>query len=375
MPSRRQTRPETNGARLRVVHTPYVGQNAYQPRLLEELRHLGIDATGAKRTAHPLARQLVSWRCDVLHLHWMQLRWFGPRLLRPAAIRSYFAQLRALQRRGTRIIWTIHNLIPHECEEPDAELALLVRLAETVDACIVHSESAREEVLAVIAAAHGGSSLVAKKLHVIPHGNYIGCYQPARTREEERARLGIAEDETVFAFVGQIRAYKNAEGLALAFRAAGLPRARLLIRGRPRGDAVDRAVRDACGDDPRIDYRPEFLEDGELAAALLASDVVALPYHDCLTSGAALLAMSYGKPLVAPNRGCFEELVGRDSPGLYDANAPDGLLRALQALAANPRALAIGGELNLRAAEGAGWPGIAAQTAHLYRSVRGGASR
>ncbi len=157
----------------------------------------------------------------------MQLRWFGPRLLRPAAIRSYFAQLRALQRRGTRIIWTIHNLIPHECEEPDAELALLMRLAETVDACIVHSESAREEVLAVIAAAHGSSSPMAKEPHVIPHGNYIGCYQPARAREEERARLGIAEDETVFAFVGQIRAYKNADGLALAFRAAGLPRARL----------------------------------------------------------------------------------------------------------------------------------------------------
>lgn len=360
--------------RLRVVHAPYVAQNAYQPRLLEELRRLGIETIGARRTAHPLLRQLLSWRCDVLHLHWTQLRWLGPRPLRPAAIAAYFAQLRALRSRGVRIVWTIHNLVPHECDAPQEELAFLARLAATVDACIVHSVSARDEVLAAVASIHGDASSVAARLHVVPHGNYIGCYRPARTREAERARLGIAEGETVFAFVGQIREYKNVDGLARAFRAAGLQRARLLIRGRPRGEAVDRAVRDACGDDPRIHYVAEFLADDELAAALLASDAVALPYHDCLTSGAALLAMSYGKPLVAPDRGCFRELVGAGAVGLYPCEAPDGIERALRALAGDAAAREAAGAHNLRTAEAADWAGIAAQTARLYRAPGGAAN-
>jgi glycosyltransferase involved in cell wall biosynthesis len=375
VPAHPDDRTRASERRLRVVHAPYIGQNAYQPRLLEELGRVGIDAIGAKRTAHPFVRQLFSWRCDVLHLHWTQLRWLGPRLLRTAAIASYFAQLRALQRGGTRIVWTIHNLVPHECDDPGAELVFLARLAETVDACIVHSESARDEVVASVASLGGSASAIAAKLRVVPHGNYIGCYRPARTREAERARLGIADDETVFAFVGQVRDYKNVDGLARAFRTADLPRARLLIRGRPRGDAVDRAVRDACADDPRIDYRAEFLADDELAATLLASDAVALPYHDCLTSGAALLAMSFGKAIVAPDRGCFRELVGAGAVGLYRGDAPGGIAHALRALATDPAARAASGARNLEIAKAADWSAIAAMTAELYRSLPGVRSR
>lgn len=373
-PSRDDHAP-TDERRLRVVHAPFVHQNAYQPRLLEELGRLGVDAIGAKRTANPLLRQLLSWRCDVLHLHWTQLRWLGPRPLRPAAIASYFAQLRTLRSRGVRIVWTIHNLVPHECDEPREELAFLARLAGAVDACLVHSESAREEVVAAVASIRGDAGAVAARIRVVPHGNYIGCYRPARNREAERARLGIAEGETVFVFVGQIREYKNVDGLARAFRTADLPRARLLIRGRPRGDAVDRAVRSACGDDPRIDYRAEFLADDELAATLLASDAIALPYHDCLTSGAALLAMSFGKPLVAPDRGCFRELAGDGAVGLYASADPDGLARALRALATDPVARVAGGARNLEIARAADWAGIAAETARLYRSLEAGATR
>ncbi|MFM7051961.1 MAG: hypothetical protein ACKOYN_07525, partial [Planctomycetota bacterium] len=66
MPTLRNDRTANQQRRLRVVHAPYIRQNAYQPRLLEELRLLAIDAIGVKRTAHPLVRQLLSWRCDVL---------------------------------------------------------------------------------------------------------------------------------------------------------------------------------------------------------------------------------------------------------------------------------------------------------------------
>jgi len=356
---------------LRVVHTPFIAQNAYQPRLLEELRNLGIDARGAKRSILPLLRR----RADAVHFHWIQHRWFGYRLARGMVCEAFFAQLRAMRAQGTRLVWTIHNLVPHECDDHDAELRLFARMCRSVDACIVHSQHARDAVIAAVDPQGRDESLSAglgARLHVIPHGNYIGCYQPRLDRDAERARLGVSPDETLFAFVGQIREYKRVDTLIHAFRKANAPRTKLLVCGRPKGDAVARSLSEARGDDPRIKFELGFLPDDALASALLASDAVVLPYRDSLTSGAALLAMSYGRTVVAPNIGCFGELLGTGALGLYAAEGADSteeLARALVEVAARADSRVATGAAHLERARTFDWPTIARATAALYETA------
>lgn len=349
---------------LRVVHTPFIAQNAYQPRLLEELRNLGIDARGAKRSN----LLLLHGRADVVHFHWIQHRWFGPRLARGMVCEAFFAQMRAMRARGTRLVWTIHNLVPHECDDRDAELRLLARMCRAVDACIVHSQHARDAVIAAVDPLGRDEGLRAR-LHVIPHGNYIGCYQPRLDRDAERARIGVSPDETLFAFVGQIREYKQVDTLIHAFRRADAPRTKLLVCGRPKGDTVARSLHEARGDDPRIKIELGFLPDDALASALLASDAVVLPYRDSLTSGAALLAMSYGRTVVAPDIGCFGELLGTGALGLYAAEETDSteeLARALAEVASRTDARTATGAAHLERARTFDWPNIARATAKLY---------
>jgi len=56
-----------------------------------------------------------------------------------------------------------------------------------------------------------------------------------------------------------------------------------------------------------------------------------LPYVEILSSGAAILAMSFGKPVVAPDRGSLRDHVPPVAGDLYDPSDPRGLDRALEA--------------------------------------------
>ena len=63
---------------------------------------------------------------------------------------------------------------------------------------------------------------------------------------------------------------------------------------------------------------------------LRAADAVVLPYKDVLTSGSAILAMTFGQPVIAPAIGCLPESLGAEGTILYDPSTPDGLERALR---------------------------------------------
>jgi glycosyltransferase involved in cell wall biosynthesis len=64
---------------------------------------------------------------------------------------------------------------------------------------------------------------------------------------------------------------------------------------------------------------------------LNACDVVVLPYREDLTSGAAMLALSFGRPVVAPRMGTLEELLTDDCGVLYDPRSDAALVDAMRA--------------------------------------------
>jgi len=357
---------------IRAVHLPFDAQNPYQSNLIRGLAAAGVDAWGHRVSFHPAVRQLTSWRADLVHFHWLHPRSFGKgskRMLRPFRVECFFAELTLLRARRTGLVWTLHNLVHHESTDAAADARFLARMAGMVDACIVHSESARIEVLEAIAATGAKASQVAPKLHVVPHGNYAGCYAPSRPREDQRARLGVRPHETLFAFLGQVRRYKNVVELVESFRRAAPNDARLLIAGKPRDRALDADTRTAIGDDARVIYAPGFVPDGELAANLEACDVVVLPYRECLTSGAAILAMTFGKPVLAPDRGYFRELLGPLGNPVYDDADPHGLDGAIRRCTDDRGALDQVGARNARAAEALDWQPIAIEVRRIYDTV------
>ncbi len=355
---------------LRVLFLPdFSASNPYQSELARGLERLGVQvfmARAPRRDPLPIIRAWVRHRRpDVVHLHWTH-DYLGSGDSPGRLARARFLwQLRAIRALGTRLVWTVHNIGGHEGRRDPAELSVHRGLFALADAVICHCDAAVE----LVVDAYRLTLADRGRLHVIPHGNYIGAYPDVVYRDEARRRLDLAADSRVFLFIGGVRAYKGIEDLVSAFRELEGPDLRLLIAGNPRvrhgvEDLTPR-LRLAAAADPRIRLMLRHVPDEEIQTVLNAADAVVLPFRSILTSGSAMLAMSFGRAVVAPRLGCLPEELGPDGSLLYDPDDPAGLGTAMRtALSSNLMEL---GARNREAALALDWDTIAVRTAGLYR--------
>jgi glycosyltransferase involved in cell wall biosynthesis len=359
----------------RVLFLPDYGDaNPYQRELRLGLERLGVVVSGARPPGRDPLSVVRAWvahgRPGVLHLHWTH-SYLGQRVAdaestprgRRSAIRAalFLGQLRLLRGLGVRLVWTIHNLGHHEGARDAQEVAVHRKLVGLADAVICHCVAgvdAVTETYGLRAGDHG-------KLHVIPHGSYVGVYGPGVERGDARRRLSIPAETKVLVFVGAIRPYKGIHELIAAFRDVPGPDAQLIVAGRAGTRQLAQELKEAASADGRISLRLGFVPDDELPVLLGAADAVVLPFRDVLTSGSAVLAMSYGRAVVAPALGCLPEALDPNGAVLYDAQAPGALGEAIvTALASDLEAM---GARNLERARRLDWGTIARATLALYR--------
>lgn len=358
--------PGGGAARLRVLSLPdYSGNNPYQRLLAAGLAGEGVRSIRGRpgrRQPFPILRAwLRGGRPPVLHLHWTHEYLKGS--TGPTRIDRwrFLAQLRLLKRLGVRIVWTMHNLGGHEGSRHASEMAVHRELVGLADAVICHCGAAREAAIA----AYGLGTAEAAKLRVVPHGSYVGAYPDAIAGADARARLGLPAQGPVLLFLGAVRGYKGTDDLVAAFGAVEDPSARLLIAGKPRGTGIEARLAAAAAADRRIVLALRYVADEELQVWLRAADAVVLPFREILTSGSAILALSFGRPVVAPALGCLPETVPQAAGVLYDPDAPGALAGALRRVLDGDLA-AMGAAARARADE-LDWGQIAATTAALYR--------
>ena len=98
-----------------------------------------------------------------------------------------------------------------------------------------------------------------------------------------------------------------------------------------------------------------------------ACDVVVLPYRRILTSGAAVLAMSFGKPCIAPRAGCVTDILDENGAIFFDPSVSGNLERALRETVDSRHRLREMGLYNLRRAAAWDWESIGRSTAAVYK--------
>lgn len=357
--------------RVRVLMCPdYTGSNPYQSELIGALADRGVDVTPVEvRGALPLLSAARRHGVpDVVHLHWAHRFLIAerrfPAVLAAALGVRLLLELCVLRALGARLVWTVHNLADHERTAPRVELAIRRGLAEVVHRLVVHCDAAATAVRDT----YGLPDRVAKRIRVVPHGNFAGVYADDVTREDARRLLALPEDVPVLLFFGLIRPYKNVPALIEAFRAIDVD-ARLLVVGNPWSDTIERRVRTACGDDDRIQTALEYVPEDEVQRYMRAADAVVLPFGSVLTSGSAVLAMTFGRAVIAPRLGCLPELVGATGGHLYDPEDPEGLTDALRRAVADPDRLDSMGRRNRAVARRLDWGQIADRTRAVYRDT------
>jgi beta-1,4-mannosyltransferase len=306
-------------------------------------------------------RRLVRHRYDVLHLHWPEGHLNDPNPAR--ALRwslSILGLLRWARVRGTRIVWTIHNLHSHEGFHPRLEQRFWDAFLRCVDGYISLSHAGQDAALARF------PRLRRVPGFIVPLGDYREAYVGKVTKTAARLQLGIDLHSKVLAFVGQVRPYKNVPRLVDAFRALTDPTLVLLVAGEAKSLKLGAQLQEMAREDPRVRLHLGWIPDERLLSYLAAADLVVLPYTEVLNSGSALLALSFDRPVLVPEMGSLAEL--RELAGPEWVRTYTGVLTSghLQEAVAWALGVARSPQAPLDTLQ---WDRIAADTLAAYRSL------
>jgi glycosyltransferase involved in cell wall biosynthesis len=348
---------------MKIILLPYSTKNPYQEQLVEGLTDRGHDVFTTSETYGSLIKEILrNGLFDVIHLHWIspiiQGKYISTTILRSV---TFFLILKLLNITGVKIVWTIHNLTGHDSDREGFEIAFYrYFFFHVVDDAIVHSNHSKQEVIHEYDVQER-----ANRIQVVKHGNYCEYYQNDVTQTVAREELGLPTDAFVFLYFGQIKTYKNVPVLIKNFSALEQKDARLIIAGNPSSQDLREKIKALCRDEPRIQHSLRFIPDDKVQIFMNAADVVTLPYDEILTSGTAILAMSFEKPIIAPNKGCLSEIVPDESNFLYDSDEI-GIDDELRNAIVERQKLGDYGKRNFREATKWDWKRVTASTERVY---------
>lgn len=298
---------------------------------------------------------------SVVHLHWMDtgLCNFGwIRILDWARLIGALIILATLRVRGIQVIWTAHNVEPHEIKNPVALWLFWLAFPRLISGWISFSDSARRDVVRAY------PRLSSVPCAIIPHGHYRDCYGAPEARGQARARLEIPESTRVLLCFGMVREYKNIPTLIQAFRQLKDPKLVLVIAGSCKDKALEAEIHKLSEGDSRIRLFLEFIPDDQIRTFFGAADACILPYSQVLNSGAALLSLSMNRPILVAKQGSLIEVAERLGPdwivtfeGCFTASVLEDFLGRLS------RRQEISVDLSAY-----DWPKVAALTLDFYRS-------
>jgi len=286
---------------------------------------------------------------DVVHFQWLTV----PRL-----------DLRLLPARPT--VLTIHDPL----ERSSRRGPIPAGAFRGVDAVIVHSEFAREQVVAQ----HG---LAPDRIHVIRHGalGEVTGEKPTVGVGFSPVELAGADDGTpVVLSYGLIRPYKGIGTLLEAWRGGagrGITDAQLWIVGRPMHESS--SLRAAAPAGARL--VPRFVTPEEEHALFERADIIVLPYEKTERfgfSGVLATALAYGKPIVLSDVGGFAEVTALGAARGVPPGDPQALRAALRELIENPaRRASLAAAAGEAAATVFSWDAAAQATLALYEKIAG----
>lgn len=345
---------------MRVVLSPPAEATDTNPYL--NLLEQSLVRQGAQVRRY-FPRAFLSDELDVWHLHWPENV-----LLEPDRGRAVRLIIRLLSRlvmaktRGIKIVWTCHNLEPHEAHDRALASAFWCAFSTLVDGVFSLSEAGLRLL------AQSNPRLARKVVAVTPHGHYRDAYPTMTTPDEARQSLGIQANEKVVLFFGQVRRYKNVRRLIECFAAVSDPQARLIVTGACPDPDLRAEVEHEAAADPRVQLFLSAVEDARVSAFMLAADLVVLPFSQVLNSGSVMLGLSFSRPVLAPMTGALPELarqVGSEWLMLFDDELEAEHLRVALDWCVHPKQPS---PCDLTPYE---WDTIAGQTIEGYRRVCG----
>lgn len=227
-------------------------------------------------------RKAILSKYDIFHVHWPEflLRADSPgrTVVKYLLTILLIAKLRLLK---IAVVRTLHNTSPHEEGGPIE--SILLRMLEGSSSTFyirLNPETTTNSPLRTV---------------LIPHGHYVDHFAEIEKPEKQDGRILT---------FGLLRPYKGIDTLVSAFLRLRTDSAysacQLKIVGKPISESWARELQGLVDAAPKVDLLAEFVPDTSLVQQISLAELVVLPYKKMHNSGAVLLALSLGRPVLVP---------------------------------------------------------------------------
>jgi glycosyltransferase involved in cell wall biosynthesis len=319
---------------------------------------------GLKAAEYLVNLVILLWRMmrdpvDLVHFQWLPLLEVTTAELKTVDL---------IQKQGIPVVYTVHNVLPHDSGGGETERRRFEQVYQSVDALICHTKTSRRRLVKEF-------GIAPSKIWHIPHGPL----QPIRDPSEKSTSVGDVIDvdpaSPLVVLFGILRPYKGYDFLLRAWPLVKqrVDAAQLAIVGRATGSVqqtIESLVAD-LGVDDSVSRLYRYVSEDELHSVIQAADVLVYPYRDITQSGALFTGMGAGKAIVATNVGGFRETLRDEETGrIVEFGNQDELATALASLLTDPSRRAEMGKAVRRDLQTRfSWEEIARQTRECYRST------
>lgn len=255
--------------------------------------------------------------------------------------------------KGCRVVYTIHDPVPHDGAENAIEEAARCLSVKRGDSFILLNSFQDREFC----------SRYGVRKDRLFHSK-LGPYECSRN-----LLTGNSPQYKYILFFGRISKYKGIEYAVRAFKTIcpRFPDVRFIIAG-----SGSLYFDDDITSSPNIIFINKYLDSSEIADLVAGCLFVVCPYISATQSGVVQTTYSFSKPVIATSVGNIPEVVEHGKTGLIVSPGDAGPLSdAMAELLSSPQTLdAMSAEISERAEEGAlSWAEIAAEYCNIYNKI------
>ncbi len=318
---------------IRVLMYPAAEQNPYLVVTRQLIERLG----GRVTMLHELESKEVLTQAlshDILHvfnIREYQSPFNSPQLLRQLQHFSRrMSKLWLAKRLRMRIFWTLYNEPKGAYTSEWLERVGRRWMFHQADRIICPSMATRELLKKRY------PEMPDRKVLHIPHHDFGDYYPKQVSRRQALDYLGIKPKGRVFICFGGIHPYKGLTDLIPLFGKHPLREHTLIVAGSPSNKHYAATIEGLCQRYDNVHAYLRYVPSDDVQYYMQAADIAVMPYKDVLNSGSLMLALSFGKPIVAPAVGSIPEVVNSACAVLFNQSGSAELKAALtQSLSMN----------------------------------------
>tara|TARA_R110002124_G_scaffold261859_2_gene427832 strand:+ start:3746 stop:4762 length:1017 start_codon:yes stop_codon:yes gene_type:complete len=248
----------------------------------------------------------------LLHYHWLEFQDLKSMMGMPWKLLCILL----FKLFGGTLVWTVHNLEPHDQKWLPAHLKMHRWMGKKSDAVHIHCSSSADLVSKKFA-------VNKVKLYTYPHPLF-----PAKEIQKSESiefinrkfKSDIKYETPVLLFFGNISEYKRIENILDIIEDEKF-NVQVLIAGpiKKGQKTLLNRLKVRSKEQDYITLIPDFISDQETPYLFGASDLCFFNYKKILTSGAVAMALSYKKSIIAPDIGCLSELNSYSNVQLFSS--------------------------------------------------------